>query len=149
MSAGIKRVHGTAILPSQRPSTISFYTITFPSADVTAENGVVDGVFDQIFRTAVPGIASIAMIGTPVYSAGDTTVPFAIEDTGADALSLSYLGTGNDNAGSHGDGATTALALRAVIRALDNDGGTASGAGVNNIRTNGVTVAAGIRGVAF
>ena len=137
---GITRIHGTAAAPSQRPSTISFYTITFP-ADITAtattgsDVGVVDGALDRIFRFAVPTVATVAMIGTVVGSG--LTLTFAIEDTGADAtLSPSYLGTGPTNASP----ATTALALQGAIRAV----GT-----VNGIALGSATVAAGIRGTAL
>ena len=131
MSAGITRVHGTAIVPSQRPSTISFYTATFPSMDIhTSEVGVVNGVFDQLFRTAVDNFATVAMIGTPVYASSNTTIRFAIEDTGADANSPSYLGTGPTDASP----ASTALALQAAVRAL---GATV---GPNNVDCTGVTV---------
>jgi hypothetical protein len=113
MSAGISRVHGSAVIPSQRPSTISFFTLTIVSQDATGQVGVVNGVFDQVFRTAVGQFATVAMIGTPVYGS-DTTLRFAIEDTGADANSASGLGLGN------GAGAidTTAHALQAAVRAL-------------------------------
>jgi len=131
MSAGITRVHGTAIVPSQRPSTISFYTATFPSMDIhTSEVGVVNGVFDQLFRTAVDNFATVAMIGTPVYASSNTTIRFAIEDTGADANSPSYLGTGPTDASP----ASTALALQAAVRAL---GATV---GPNSVDCTGVTV---------
>jgi len=138
MSAGITRVHGTALVPSQRPSTISFYTATFPSMDIhTSEVGVVNGVFDQVFRTAVDNFATVAMIGTPVYAASNTTIRFAIEDTGADANSPSYLGTGptDGTAPVAPAAATTALSLQAAIRAL---GATV---GPNSVDCTGVTVA--------
>jgi hypothetical protein len=132
MSAGITRVHGSAVLPSQRPSTISFFTATWPSVDIhTSEVGVVNGVFDQVFRTSIGTVATVAMIGTPAYAASNTTVRFAIEDTGADANSPSYLGMGPTDASP----ASTALALQAAIRAL---GATV---GPNNVDCTGVTVA--------
>lgn len=143
MSAGIARVHGTAAVPSQRPSTISFYTITFAAdilttATTTSDVGVADGALDRVFRTAVGTVASVAMIGTVVSSG--LTLTFAIEDTGADVNSPSFLGTGPDNAGQGNAGATTALAFQEAIRAL----GT-----VNGIALGSVTVAAGIRGTAL
>lgn len=137
MSAGISRVHGYAATPSQRPSTISFFTITF-AADITSDIGKVDGALDRIFRTAVPTVATVAMIGTVVASG--LTLTFAIEDTGADIYSPSFLGTGPDNAGQGDAGATTALAFQEAIRAL----GT-----VNTMALGSATVAAGVRGVAL
>lgn len=131
MSAGITRVHGTAILPSQRPSTVSFYTITIAGSDVTSEVGVVNGVWDQVFRTAVDQFATVAMIGTPVYAASNTTLHFAIEDTGTDALSASGLGLGSSEGTSFD---TTAHALAAAIKAL----GTVNGF---NLNTSNTTVA--------
>lgn len=132
MSAGITRVHGTALVPSQRPSTISFFTITFPGANVTSEVGVVNGLFDQVFRTAVDGFATVAMIGTPVYAASNTTIRFAIEDTGVDANSPTGLGLGSSEGNSY---ASTALALQAAIRALG------ASVGPNTIDATGATVA--------
>ena len=131
MSAGITRVHGTAILPSQRPSTVSFYTITIAGSDVTSDVGVVNGVWDQVFRTAVDQFATVAMIGTPVYAASNTTLRFAIEDTGTDALSASGLGLGSSEGTSFD---TTAHALAAAIKAL----GTVNGF---NLNTSNTTVA--------
>jgi hypothetical protein len=128
MSAGITRVHGTAILPSQRPSTVSFYTITIAGSDVTSEVGVVNGVWDQVFRTAVDQFATVAMIGTPVYAASNTTLRFAIEDTGTDALSASGLGLGSSEGTSFD---TTAHALAAAIKAL----GTVNGFNLNTSNT--------------
>jgi len=134
MSAGITRVHGTALVPSQRPSTISFFTITFPSANVTSEVGVVNGLFDQVFRTAVDGFATVAMIGTPVYASSNTTIRFAIEDTGTDALSPSGLGLGSAET-SYGTYGSTQAALQANIRALG------ASVGPNAIDATGATVA--------
>jgi hypothetical protein len=114
MSAGISRVHGTAVIPSQRPSTISFFTLTIVGQDATGQVGVVNGVFDQIFRTAVDQFATVAMIGTPSY-ASDTTLRFAIEDTGADSNSPSGLGLGSSEGQSYD---TVAHALQGAVRAL-------------------------------
>jgi hypothetical protein len=132
MSAGITRVHGTAAVPSQRPSTLSFFTITFASNILTAANttsdvGVVDGALDRIFRTAIPTVAVVAMIGT--VATNGLTLRFAIEDTGADLLSPSYLGMGPSDTTP----ASTAAAIQAAIVAL----GT-----VNGIALASATVAA-------
>ena len=132
MSAGIARVHGYAVMPSQRPSTISFFTLTV-SGDITAEATVVNGAFDQIFRVAVDNFATVAMIGTPVYSSPNTTVRFAIEDTGADANSPSGLGMGSSEGNSYAD---TAHALQAAVRALGNS------VGPNGKDLSGATVTA-------
>jgi hypothetical protein len=124
MSAGITRVHGTALVPSQRPSTLSFFTITFDAnikttATTTSDIGVVDGALDRIFRTAIPTVAVVGMIGT--VASNGLTLRFAIEDTGADSLSPSYLGTGPTNASP----ATTAAAIQAAIVALGTVNGMA------------------------
>jgi hypothetical protein len=147
MSAGITKVHGYAAAPSQRPSTVSFFTITFPAnikstASVAAgtpwvaqtgnngysDIGVTNGALDQIFGRAVNQFATVAMIGT--VASNGLSVRFAIEDTGADANSTSGLGLGNGTAAL----ASTQTALEGAIRAL----GT-----VNNIvLSTGTTVAA-------
>jgi hypothetical protein len=133
MSAGITKVHGYAAAPSQRPSTISFFTITFPAnikttATTTSDIGVTNGALDQIFGRAVNQFATVAMIGT--VASNGLSVRFAIEDTGADANSASGLGLGNGTAAL----ASTQTALEGAIRAL----GT-----VNNIvLSTGTTVAA-------
>jgi len=137
MSAGITRVHGTAIIPSQRPSTISFFTATFPSMDIhTSEVGVVNGVFDQVFRVAASSFATVAMIGTPAYAASNTTIRFALEDTGTVSdtgqPAPSGLGLGSTEGFST---STTALALQAAIRGLGNS------VGPNGVDLTGVTVA--------
>lgn len=150
MSAGIFRVHGTAAAPSQRPSTISFYTITFPAnikstaststvyeAGVTSNSsgsasdvGCVNGALDQIFRTAIGTVATVAMIGT--VSSNGLTLNFAIEDTGADANSPSYLGTGPSDASP----ASTAAALQAAIVSL----GTVNGIALASATVAGFTL---------
>jgi hypothetical protein len=139
MSVGISRVHGYAAAPSQRPSTISFFTITFPAnirttATTTSDIGVVDGALDRIFRTAVAQFATVAMIGT--VSSNGLTLNFAIEDTGTDTNSPSGLGLGNGS----GAIASTVLALQGAIQSL----GT-----VNGIALGSATVAAGVNGSPF
>jgi len=151
---GIARVNGSSIQPSQRASTISFYTLTFGGSQniltaggatttakatngdgsvtgfaVTSNSdvGVTNGALDQIFRVAIPTVCNVAMIGT--VPAGGLTIRFAIEDTGADTNSASYLGTGPTNASP----ATTAAALQAAIRTLGSD--------VNDISLAAATVA--------
>ena len=133
MSAGITRVHGYAATPSQRPSTLTFFNISF-AATQAAEVNLINGTLDQIFRTALPTVAVVGMIGTLGNNGtgAGRDIRFAIEDTGADALSPSYLGTGPTNASP----ATTALALQAAIRALG------STVGPNSVDLTGTTVAA-------
>lgn len=133
MSAGITKVHGYAAAPSQRPSTISFFTITFPAnikttATTTTDIGVTNGALDQIFGRAVNQFATVAMIGT--VASNGLSVRFAIEDTGADVNSTSGLGLGNGSA-AH---ASTQEALEGAIRAL----GTVNGI----VLSTGTTVAA-------
>jgi len=141
MSAGISRVHGTAVLPHQRPSTLSFFNISLPNADVTGDIGTVNGAFDQIFRTAASQFATVALVGTPVYTGGNTVVNFAIEDTGAttDANhpAASGLGKGSSEDTTNAY-ATTALALQGYIRAL----GSSVGPNTRNLST--ATVSAGV-----
>lgn len=124
MSAGITRVHGYVHAPSQRPSTLSFYTIDF---NTTITTTVVGGAFEKAIL-ACQNFATVAMIGT----LDGQNVRIAIEDTGADALSPSYLGTGPTNSSP----ASTAAALQAAIRAL---GATA---GADSVDLTGATVVA-------
>jgi len=133
MSAGITRVHGYAGTPSQRPSTLTFFNVSF-AATQAGEVNVVNGTLDQIFRVAIPTVAVVGMIGTLGNNGTGASrdIRFAIEDTGADALSPSYLGTGPTN----GSPATTALAIQAAIRALG------ASVGPNAVDLTGTTVAA-------
>jgi hypothetical protein len=152
---GIARVNGSSVQPSQRPSTISFYTLTFGGSQniltagsatttVKATNGdgsltglaatsnsdvgVTNGALDQVFRVALGTVCNVVMIGT--VPAGGLTIRFGIEDTGVDVNSASYLGTGPTDASP----ATTALALQAAVRTL--------GTNVNGITFAAATVAA-------
>jgi hypothetical protein len=138
MSAGISRTHGTAVLPFQRPSTLSFFNVSLPNANITADAGVVDGAFDQMFRTAVGKFATVGLVGTPAFTGGNTVLNFAIEDTGAttDANhpAASGLGLGQNGASP----TTTAAALQAAIRAL----GTSVGSGARDLST--ATVSLGV-----
>jgi hypothetical protein len=138
-SYGPTKTHGYAVLPSQRPSTLSFYTLTV-SGNITSESTVVNGAFDILFRDTLSNFATVAMIGTPVYNSPNTTLNFAIEDTGADSLSTSGLGLGNVESGTT---STTALALTALVQALGNS------VGVNSKDLSAATVTAGVNGAAF
>jgi len=142
MSAGISRAHGYAVLPSQRPSTISFYNVSFPNANVTAESTVVNGLFDQMFRTAVSQFSTVALVGTPQYVGGNTVVNFAIEDTGvlstintATSYAPSGLGLGSVEGNSF---ASTALAIQGAVQALGSQ------VGPNLVNATTATVSAGV-----
>lgn len=121
MSAGITRIHGSVAVPSQRPSTLSFYQITF-AATVASEVGVVNGAVDRTLR-ACSNFATVAMIGT-LQNTG-TTLVIALEDTGVDSLSPTGLGKGS--ASDATTYATTAAALEAAIQALGTVNGKALG----------------------
>lgn len=89
MSAGITRVHGTAVMPSQRPSTISFFNVTTSTNMTTngefpaSHNAPTGGAYDTMFRVAISKFATVAMIGTPTWNGSNATfLNFAIEDTG-------------------------------------------------------------------
>jgi hypothetical protein len=133
MSAGITRKNGYAATPSQRPSTLTFFNLAF-AATQAGEVNLVNGTLDQIFRIALPTIGVVGMIGTLGNNGtgAGRDIRFAIEDTGADALSPSYLGTGPTNASP----ATTALALQAAVRALG------SSVGPNSVDLTGALVTA-------
>ena len=113
MSAGITRVHGAVAAPSQRPSTLSFFTISFP-ASVVGQVGVVNGAVDKTIN-ACSLFATVAMVGTVGnYGTGaNRDLRVALEDTGVDSLSPSGLGEGAPT--NH---ASTAAALEAAIQAL-------------------------------
>jgi hypothetical protein len=113
MSAGITRVHGSVAAPSQRPSTLSFFNISFPAA-VNGQVGVVNGAIDQTIN-ACSLFATVAMVGTVGnYGTGaNRDLRVALEDTGVDSLSPSGLGEGAPT--NH---ASTAAALEAAIQAL-------------------------------
>ncbi len=122
MSAGITRVNGTVAAPSQRPSTLSFFNISFPAA-VNGQVGVVDGVIDQVVR-ACSLFATVAMVGTVGnYGTGaNRDLRIALEDTGVDSLSPSGLGMGLP-----AEESSTADALETAIKALGTVNGIALG----------------------
>ena len=120
MSAGITRVHGTVAAPSQRPSTLTFFQID-TGIDLTTSVGVVGGAFEKMVL-ACENFATVAMIGTLDATGGTGQgLRIAIEDTGVDANSASGLGFGS--ASDSTTYATTALALKAAIRALGQHAG--------------------------
>jgi hypothetical protein len=118
MSAGITRVHGSVAVPSQRPSTLSFYKITF-AATVASEVGVVNGAIDKTLN-ACSLFATVAMIGS-LKDTG-TTLVIALEDTGVDSLSPTGLGMGLPD-----EETSTAAALETAIQALGTVNGKALG----------------------
>jgi len=120
MSAGITRVHGTTIAPSQRASTLTFFQIDF-GVNLTTSVGVVDGAFEKAVR-ACSNFATIAMIGTLDATGGTGQgLRIAIEDTGVTSTAPSGLGMGNPD-----DYGTTATALAEAIQALGATAGTDS-----------------------
>lgn len=128
MSAGITKVHGTVIAPSQRPSTLTFFQIDF-GVNMTAEVGLVNGALEKAINVC-SNFATVAMIGTLNATGGTGEgLRIAIEDTGTDAYAPSGLGMGLP-----GSIATTALALQAAIRALGDD------VGPNSIDLTGAAV---------
>jgi hypothetical protein len=95
MSAGITRVNSKAVMPSQRPSAVQFYNLTLAGSDARTEATAVDGVYDRVFRTAIPQAgATVAMIGTATFTANATVVNFAIEATGIDAVTTGSFTAG-------------------------------------------------------
>jgi hypothetical protein len=129
MSAGITKVHGTVAAPSQRPSTLSFFTIDF-GVNLASSVGVVGGAFEKAIN-ACSNFATIAMIGTLNNDGGTgQTIRIAIEDTGVDAYSDSGLGMGLPDEYSD-----TATALEEAIQAL----GASAGVDSKNLTGTSVT----------
>lgn len=130
MSAGITKVHGTVIAPSQRPSTLTFFQIDF-GVDLSASVGVVGGAFEKALN-ACSNFATIAMIGTLNNTGGTGQgLRIAIEDTGVDAYATSGLGMGLPDEYSD-----TATALAEAIQAL----GATAGSDSKNLTGAAVTV---------
>ena len=125
MSAGIDRVHGFAITPSQRPSTLSFFNVSTSTNLITAEytNAAANGVFDVMFRTGVSKFATVALIGTPFYANGATTLNFAIEDTGTlnTTPQVSPSGLGFGSASDMVNYTAVKDALQAAIRSIGSN----------------------------
>jgi hypothetical protein len=121
MSAGITRVHGYVVAPSQRPSTISFFNVAVGGNLTTSDSTTPNGAMDQMFRTAIDQFATVALIGTPIVVGGLTYINFAIEDTGtlssvAGQTAPSGLGLGSDENDFGYSG--TAQALQVAVQAL-------------------------------
>lgn len=141
MSAGISRVHGIAVMPTQRPSTISFFNVTTSTNLISAEytNAPANGVFDVMFRTGVSKFATVALIGTPSWTGSVTQLNFAIEDTGvlSDTGQTAPSGLGFGSKDDSTTYASVALALQAAIRAI----GTSN---ANGYDMSAMAVAAGV-----
>ena len=142
--AGISRVHGSSVAYSGHNNNfegvaLEDFTITFWSGDVEAAGssdltndvGDAGGALEQIFRIATGQIGTVGRIGT--LNTTTRTLRFSLEALGDSDLSAATLGTGPDNAGTGGYGATTAAALQSRIQAL----GT-----VNGVALSSATVAA-------
>jgi len=138
MSAGISRVHGYVVAPSQRPSTLSFFNLQVSGNLTTSDATTANGALDQIFRTALDSFATVGLIGTPTYNGTTATyVNFAIEDTGvlsgvAGQTAPSGLGLGSVEGTT---ASTVTAALTAAVQAL----GT-----VNGFNLSTATVFAGV-----
>lgn len=137
---GITRIHGNLIAPKSFAGVaLKDFTLTVGSGTAglgqaaVADLATPAGALDQIFKTATGTVGSLSRVGSLSTSTTQFSMRFAIEALGDDSLSPSALGTGNDNAGTNGLGATTALALQAAVRSL----GT-----VNSIDLSTATVAA-------
>lgn len=120
--AGITKVHGSVAAPSQRPSTLSFFNISFPAA-VNGQVGVVNGAIDKTIN-ACSLFATVAMVGTVGNNGtgANRDLRIALEDTGTDSLSPSGLGMGLP-----AEEASTADALETAIQALGTVNGIALG----------------------
>jgi hypothetical protein len=140
--SGITKTNETLITPLYKTGvTLQFQSITFPSADLTAKLGRASGIQSPIVQAldAVAKLASIEIIGTPIYnlnSSGNTTLSIAVAAAGGAFVTADYDGDGNTEA--------FALACQQAIVAM----GTSTGPlqGYSNTTT---TVAANIRGVAL
>jgi len=141
---GITRIHGSSAPYSGNGNNfegvaLQDYTITFWSGDVEAggsaalgaDYGVATGALDQIFKTATGQIGTVGRIGT--LNTTTRQLNFNLEALGDSSLSHAVLGTGPDDAGTNGYGATTAAALQSRIVAL----GT-----VNGVHLSSATVTA-------
>ena len=136
---GITKTHETLIAPAYKNGvTLQFITITFPSANLTANLGRVAGVQSPVVQAldAIAKLASIEIIGTPRYSGGNTTLTIAVAALGGAFGTSDYDG---DN-----DTETFALACQQAIVAV----ATSTGA-LQSYNNTATTVAADVRGVAL
>jgi hypothetical protein len=136
---GITKTHETLVAPAYKNGvTLQFLTITFPGANLTAKLGRVAGVQSPVVQAldAVAKLASIEIIGTPIYANSDTTLSIAVAAAGGAFGTSDYDGDL--------DVETFAVACQQSIVAM----GTSSDPlqGYYNTTT---TVAAEIRGVAL
>jgi hypothetical protein len=124
--------------------TLDFYTITFPSADLTAKlDADIDNYSGNAARSpvvvaleAVQARASIEIIGTPRFSGGNTTLTIALAAIGGGYPTDNYDGA----AGTE----TFAAYMQALIVAASPSNYTYQGFDLTN-----ATVAANVRGVAL
>jgi len=136
--AGATKTHETLIAPAYKNGvTLQFLTITFPNADLTAKLGRVAGVQSPVVQAldAVAKLASIEIIGTPIYNT-TTTLSIAVAALGGAFGTADY---DSDN-----DTETFASACQQSIVAIATSTGALQG--YSNTVT---TVAAEIRGVAL
>lgn len=139
---GITKTHETLVAPAYKNGvTLQFLTITFPSADLTAKLGRVAGVQSPVVQAldAIAKLASIEIIGTPIYnlgSSGNTTLTIAVAALGGAFGTADYDG---DN-----DTESFALACQQAIVAV----ATSTGA-LQSYNNTATTVAADVRGVAL
>lgn len=120
--------------------SLQFFTITFPSSDLTAMLDTDTTTYPTTSRSpvavaleAVAQVASVELIGTAAYSS-DTTLPIAIAALGGD------FDVTNNNKWDGTNSETFTLYLRRLIRAQ----GTWQGFDLNT-----VTIAVGVRGQTF
>ena len=122
MTAGITRVHGIAVMPTQRPSTLSFFNVSTSTNLISAEytNAPANGVFDVMVRTGLSKFATVAVIGTPHWTGSATVLNFAIEDTGtlSDTGQEALSGLGFGSASDSVTYSAVKDALQAAVRAI-------------------------------
>ena len=124
--------------------TLQFFTVTFPSTDLTAKLGSDQAGFLAGTYTAeqakspvakalenVHARVSIEIVGTPRFST-DTTLVIGVAAIGGDYPTDNY------------DGAAGTETMATYLQALIRDGATYQGYAMS-----GTTVAAGVRGVAL
>ena len=135
---GITKKHETLVVPAYKNGvTLQFITLSFPNADLTTKLGRVSGVQSPVAQAldAITRIASIEIIGTPIY-ATTTTLSIACATLGGAFGTSDYDG---DN-----DTETFTVACQQAIVAVATSTGALQG--YDNANT---TVAANIRGVAL
>ena len=122
MAGGITRVNGKLIAPKSFAGVaLEDFTLKFwageAAATIEADRNTVNGALDQIFRVAIPTVATVSRVGT-VSTASQANVRFAIEALGDEDITPAKLGMGPSNGTTGSDSTSTALALQAAVRAL-------------------------------